>query len=84
MGKSASARSASGSPGGHIANLRKQIDKRFYSPRHVAGVVLKLLRILHWRVKAKALLTIPVFLTLLIVTQMSRKLRKQASRKFGG
>ncbi len=38
----------------HIAELRKRIDRRFHSPLHVAGVVLKLLRIVHWRVKAKA------------------------------
>ena len=60
----------------HIANLRKQIDRRFHSPLHVAGVVIKLLRILHWRVMARAALTIPVFLTLLIATQADRKLRK--------
>ncbi len=60
----------------HIANLRKRIDRRFHSPLHVAGVVLKLLRILHWRVMARAALTIPVFLTLLIATQAARKVRK--------
>ena len=60
----------------HIANLRKQIDRRFYSPLHVAGVVVKLLRILHWRVMARAALTIPIFLTLLIATQAGWKVRK--------
>ena len=60
----------------HIVNLRKLIDKRFHSPLHVAGVVLKLMRILRWRIGAKALLTIPVFLTLLIATQADRKVRK--------
>jgi len=60
----------------HIADLRKQIDWRFHSPLHVAGVVIKLARILNWRVKARALLTIPVFLTLLIATQAHRKVRK--------
>jgi len=60
----------------HIANLRKRIDRRFHSPLHVAGVVIKLSRILHPRVKAKAALTIPVFLTLLIATQVGRKVRK--------
>ena len=60
----------------HIAHLRKRIDRRFYSPLHVAGVVIKLLQILHWRVLASAALTIPVFLTLLIATQVERKLRK--------
>ena len=38
----------------HIANLRKRIDRRFYSPLHVARVVIKLLRVVHRRVKAKA------------------------------
>jgi radical SAM superfamily enzyme YgiQ (UPF0313 family) len=60
----------------HIANLRKQIDKRFHTPLHVAGVVLKLLRVLHWRVIAKAALTIPIFLTLLVITQADHKMRK--------
>lgn len=60
----------------HIANLRKRIDLRFHSPLHVAGVVLKLLRVLHGRVLAKGALTIPIFLTLLIATQTARKLRK--------
>jgi hypothetical protein len=60
----------------HIANLRKQIDRRFHTPLHVAGVVLKLTRILNPRVKARAALTIPVFLTMLIATQTGRKLRK--------
>ncbi|MFH1267772.1 MAG: hypothetical protein ABIK89_18810, partial [Planctomycetota bacterium] len=64
----------------HIANLRKRIDMRFHSPLHVAGVVIKLLRILHWRVLARAMLTIPVFLTLLIATQANRKLRKWMSQ----
>jgi radical SAM superfamily enzyme len=60
----------------HIASLRKRIDKRFHSPRHVVGVVFKLLRAMHWRVLAKAALTIPVFLTLVIATQAVRKVRK--------
>jgi hypothetical protein len=60
----------------HIANLRKRIDRQFYSPLHVAGVVIKLLRIMHWRVMSKAALTIPVFLTLLIASQAYRKVRK--------
>ncbi|MFH1920165.1 MAG: radical SAM protein [Planctomycetota bacterium] len=64
----------------HIANLRKRIDRRFHSPLHAAGVVIKLLRILHWRVLARAMLTIPVFLTLLIATQANRKLRKWMSK----
>lgn len=60
----------------HIAELRKRIDLRFHSPLHVAGVVIKLLRVLHWRVLARAALTIPVFLTLLIASQTHRKVRK--------
>ncbi|HUT11810.1 MAG TPA: radical SAM protein [Thermoguttaceae bacterium] len=64
----------------HIANLRKRIDRRFYSPLQVARVVTKLARILHWRVKARAVLTIPFFLTLLIATQVSRKVRKRLGK----
>jgi radical SAM superfamily enzyme YgiQ (UPF0313 family) len=60
----------------YIANLRKRIDRRFYSPLHVAGVVNKLIRSLHWRVMSKAALTIPVFLTALIATQAGRKVHK--------
>ena len=60
----------------HIVNLRKRIDKQFHSPLHVAGVVIKLTRIVHWRMKAKAVLTIPIFLTVLIATQAGQKLRK--------
>ena len=61
----------------HIAGLRKTIDARFHSPLHVARVLLKLLRILHWRVAAKAAVTIPAFLVGLIATQASRRLRKR-------
>jgi len=64
----------------HIANLRKQIDLRFHTPLQVARVVIKLARIAQWRVKAKALLTIPVFLTLLVATQVDRKVRKWLGR----
>ena len=60
----------------YIANLRKRIDRQFHSPRHVAGVVIKIVRILHGRMLAKAALTIPTFLSLLIATQAGRKLRK--------
>jgi radical SAM superfamily enzyme YgiQ (UPF0313 family) len=60
----------------HIANLRKRIYSRFYSPLHVAGLTLKLLRILRWRVTAKALLTLPTFLTLLVAMEADRKLQK--------
>lgn len=59
----------------HIADLRKQIDRRFHSPLHVTGVVLRIIRIAHGRMKAKAALTIPFFLTLLIAKQVVRKVR---------
>jgi hypothetical protein len=67
----------------HIAHLRKVIDRQFYSPRHVAGVVLKLLRILHWRVLARGALTIPVFLTLLIASQTNQKVRRWMAKPPG-
>jgi hypothetical protein len=60
----------------HIAELRKRIDRRFYSPLHVAGVVLKMARMVQPRVLAKAALTIPLFLAVLIATQLNRKVRK--------
>ncbi len=60
----------------HIANLRKRIDKQFHSPLHAGRVVFKMLRIMHWHILAKGALTIPVFLTLLIVTQANQKVRK--------
>ncbi len=37
---------------------------------------MKLTRVLTWRVKAKALLTMPFFVTMLIATQTVRKTRK--------
>ncbi len=61
----------------HIASLRKKIDRRFHSPLHVAAVVVKLLRIVNWRVKLKAALTAPGFLTVLLATQAIRKVRKR-------
>lgn len=64
----------------HISDLRKQIDRRFYTPLHVARVVLKLIRILHWRVKARAVLTIPLFLAMLVGKQADRKVRKWMSK----
>lgn len=63
----------------HIAELRKQIDWRFHSPLHVARVVLKVARALHPRVAAKAALTIPLFLVLLIGTQLRAKLGRWIS-----
>jgi hypothetical protein len=60
----------------YIANLRKRIDRRFYTPLQVARVVIKLVRILNWRVRTRAALTIPFFLILLIATQMGQKARK--------
>jgi hypothetical protein len=66
-----------------IADLRKRIDMRFHSPLHVAGVIVKLLRGLHWRFTAKALLTMPSFLTLLVATQADRKVRKWMGKAAG-
>jgi anaerobic magnesium-protoporphyrin IX monomethyl ester cyclase len=64
-----------------IASLRKRIDREFHSPTHVVRVVLKLLRAIHRRVKAKAALTIPMFLGTLFATQVDRKLRKRWRRR---
>jgi len=61
----------------HIADLRKRIDRQFHTPLHVAGVIYKLARVLHGRVIAKLALTLPVFLTMLVVTQVTRKIRKR-------
>jgi radical SAM superfamily enzyme YgiQ (UPF0313 family) len=60
----------------HIANLRKRVDRQFYSPLHVASIMMKLFRGLHWHVIGKATLTLPVFLSRLIVAQTYRKARK--------
>ena len=65
----------------HIANLRKQIDRRFPTPLHVARVVMKLARALHWRFIAKGVLTMPVFLTKLFATQADRKVRKWLAKR---
>jgi hypothetical protein len=64
----------------HIAGLRKRIDRQFYSPLHVARVVLKLTRVAQPRVLAKAALTIPAFLVQLFATQVDRKVRKWLGR----
>ncbi|MGA2265152.1 MAG: radical SAM protein [Phycisphaerae bacterium] len=64
----------------HIAALHKKVDRRFFSPLHVAAVVVKLLRILNWRVKARAALTMPVFLTTLLATQAAWRVRKWTGR----
>jgi radical SAM superfamily enzyme YgiQ (UPF0313 family) len=66
-----------------IANVRKRIDREFHSPLHVVRVVIKLLRVANWRVKAKAALTIPVFLAVLFATQADRKVRKWLGRRTG-
>ena len=63
----------------YIANLRKTIDRQFYRPRQVAGVVFKLSRILHWPILARGMLTIPVFLAVLLVTQARRKIGRWMS-----
>lgn len=67
-----------------IADLRKQIDRRFHTPLHVAGVVIKLWTALHWRVKAKGLLTLPIFLTRLVVSQIRRKTQKALRKLMKG
>ncbi|MEN6451357.1 MAG: radical SAM protein [Thermoguttaceae bacterium] len=59
-----------------IAELRKTIDRRFHSPLHVAAVVIKIYRQLNWRVRLKALRSIPPFLAMLVITQANRKLGK--------
>lgn len=64
-----------------IAALRKQIDRQFHTPRQVAGVVLKMWRALDGRVKARAALTIPVFVARLAATQCVRKVRKAVARR---
>jgi radical SAM superfamily enzyme YgiQ (UPF0313 family) len=64
----------------YIAGLRKRIDRKFHTPWHVAGVVLKLLRNVHWRILAKAAFTIPRFLVVLAATQTSRKIRKRLGK----
>ncbi len=60
----------------YIANLRKKIDRRFHSPLHIAAVVVKVIRIMNWRVTVKAALTVPGFLAILLTTQAIRKVRK--------
>ena len=69
----------------HIANLRKQIDRQFHTPKHVAKVIWKLARHLHPHVKYKALLTMPLFLAKLIVSQAgheaAKRMRKRTSQE---
>jgi radical SAM superfamily enzyme YgiQ (UPF0313 family) len=60
----------------HIANLRKEIDKRFYTPLHVGAIILKLLRVLNWPGRLKVAVQAPVFLARLVASQTLRKLRK--------
>jgi radical SAM superfamily enzyme YgiQ (UPF0313 family) len=64
----------------HIGNLRKQIDRRFYTPWQTARVVLKLMRVLDSRMKLRALLTIPIFLALLAARQLGRKVRRRLGK----
>ena len=56
------------------------IDKRFHTPLHVAAVVIKVLKILHWRVIARVALELPGFLAVLVATQTRRKARKWMGR----
>jgi radical SAM superfamily enzyme YgiQ (UPF0313 family) len=71
-------------PSEYVADLRKRIDRQFYSPRHVAHVVWKIMRLLHWRMKLRALWTMPVFVAVLVATQSYRKTRKWFARRFQG
>jgi radical SAM superfamily enzyme YgiQ (UPF0313 family) len=64
----------------HVSRLRNEIDMRFHTPLHVVAVVVKLLMILNWRVMAKAALTVPSFLAILLATQSIRKARKWIGR----
>ena len=59
-----------------IAAMRNRINRQFYSPLHVARVVDKLRRALQPRLKAKALLTIPLFLTRVVGANVYRKMCK--------
>jgi radical SAM superfamily enzyme YgiQ (UPF0313 family) len=68
----------------HIADLRKRIYSCFYSPLHVARVIFKLVRVLDWRVKAKAALTLPAFLTMLVAKEVQRKLLKWIRNRRAG
>lgn len=60
----------------HIAGLRKQIDRQFHTVPHVIDVMFKLLKRGTLRVALKALLRLPVYFALLLVTQTARKIRK--------
>jgi len=44
-------------------------------------VAIQLARGVRWRVMAKAALTLPIFLTLLVATQKDRKLRKWIGKR---
>jgi len=66
---------------GQIAALRKRIDREFYTPLHVAAVIVKLFRVLNWRVLAKAAATIPLFLAQLAASQVSRKAGKWLEKR---
>ncbi len=64
----------------HIAGLRKQIDRWFHTPLHVARVVLKLIRAAHTGIALKAALTMPAFLAMLLATQLERRVCKWLGR----
>lgn len=70
-------------PADRIAHLRKQIDRKFYSPLHVLRVTSKLARVLPGHLRARALLGIPGFLTLLAITLLKRKARKWLGKQAG-
>jgi radical SAM superfamily enzyme YgiQ (UPF0313 family) len=64
-----------------IAGIRKQIDREFHSPWHIARVVTKIIRAMNWQVRVKAALTIPVFLGQLVTTQAAHKVQKWMHRR---
>jgi hypothetical protein len=68
----------------HIGDLKKRIDRQFHTPLHVAGVVMKLTRILTWRLKARALATIPAFLVQLVAGEVTRRVRKWFAKQANG
>lgn len=65
----------------HIAELRKRIDREFYTVFQVVHVVRKLLRCLNGRMVAKAALTMPAFLVVLVATQIYRKACRWLGRR---
>lgn len=65
----------------HLVDLRKRIEKQFFSLWHILATVYRLVRVLNWRVRARGALSIPPFLAKLLVTQVARKFRKWARHR---